>query len=82
MAVGAGRDLLIYGLSGNTAELEVKRLAAVEHGDPVWKVEWDLWGNQVAAATDDGEVHVYKPNLIGEWVEVAWAKAQEPDEET
>ncbi|GIL73348.1 hypothetical protein Vretifemale_3537 [Volvox reticuliferus] len=71
LAVGSGCDLIIYSLSGDTAALQVEQLALLEHNDAVWKVEWDLWGNRVAAATDGQEVHVYTPNLIGQWVKSA-----------
>ncbi|EFJ41721.1 hypothetical protein VOLCADRAFT_110056 [Volvox carteri f. nagariensis] len=81
LAVGSGRDLLIYSLSGDTSALKVEQLEALEHDDAVWKVEWDLWGNQVAAATEGQEVHVYKPNLVGEWVELAWVRGREPEEQ-
>ncbi|GFR40530.1 hypothetical protein Agub_g1100, partial [Astrephomene gubernaculifera] len=79
LAVGAGRELLIYSLSGDTAALEVEQLAVIDHDDAVWKVEWDLWGNQVAAATDGQQVHIYKPNLVGEWNKLAWIQGQETE---
>ncbi|GLC39715.1 hypothetical protein PLESTM_000932000 [Pleodorina starrii] len=81
LAVGAGRGLLIYSLAGDTASLQVEQLAALEHAEAVWKVEWDLWGNQVAAATEGQEVHVYKPNLVGAWVELASVRGQGPEEQ-
>ncbi|KXZ56904.1 hypothetical protein GPECTOR_1g815 [Gonium pectorale] len=79
LALGAGRDLLVYGLSGDTAALEAEHLASLVHDDTVWKVEWDLWGNQVAAATDGQQVHVYKPDLVGSWVKVVWVQGQAPE---
>ncbi len=79
LAVGAGRDLVIFSLSGDTSALVATQLAAIEHDDAVWKVEWDLWGNQVAAATDGQQVHVYKPDLVGSWVKLAWVQGHEPE---
>ncbi|PNG99259.1 hypothetical protein TSOC_014969, partial [Tetrabaena socialis] len=79
VAVGAGRDLLIFSLSGDTSALRVEQLAALEHEAAVWKVEWDLWGCQVAAATEGQQVHVYKPDLVGAWKKLAWVQGQAPE---
>ncbi|PNW85552.1 hypothetical protein CHLRE_03g192000v5 [Chlamydomonas reinhardtii] len=81
LAVGAGRDMLIFSLSGDTAALQVEQLAALEHDAPVWKVEWDLWGNQVAAATEARQVAVYRPNLVGSWVRQVLVAGQEVEDQ-
>ncbi|KAG2487956.1 hypothetical protein HYH03_013535 [Edaphochlamys debaryana] len=81
LAAGAGRDLLLWSLAGDSAALAVSPLAAMEHEAPVWRVDWDLWGNQIAAATEGQSVFVYKPDLVGAWTRVAWVQGQPPPEE-
>ena len=60
---------------------QVEQLAALEHDAPVWKVEWDLWGNQVAAATEARQVAVYRPNLVGSWVRQVLVAGQEVEDQ-
>ncbi len=40
----------------------------LEHAHPIWRVEWNMLGNWLAASTENSEVCLWRPDLMGEWL--------------
>lgn len=66
-AAGAPGDVGAAAADPVTPPLRAEVLAALDHGADVWRVEWNLTGNCVAAATDDARVCLWKADLVGAW---------------
>lgn len=69
VAVGAGATVHVFGLKGDACRgtMQYELLADLSHAAPVWRVQWDQMGNQLAVSTDDQCVHVYRPDMVGNW---------------
>lgn len=44
-----------------------------EHGDAVWRVEWNATGSLLASSGDDGTVRVWQPDATGTRAPAAWS---------
>jgi nucleoporin SEH1 len=88
----AGRDgvvrvhslrLPVAGSGAAAAGWEVSRVAQLhEHGQQVWRVEWNATGTLLASSADDGTVRVWQPDATGartpRWILRARARTGAP----
>lgn len=68
IAVAAGPTVLLWKLEGPADVLRVDRLARLQHSAGVWRLEWNVLGNWLAASTEAGDVCLWRPDLSGEWL--------------
>ncbi len=61
----------------------MEQIASLEHRGAVWRVEWNLWGTEVAVgvAGSPPEVAVYRPDLVGAFAKQVSLVGEEPGEE-
>lgn len=55
-------------MHGTLRPAQVERVAVLEHSHPVWQVDFNLLGSWLAASTEGGEVCLWRPDLLGEWL--------------
>ncbi len=46
---------------------QVEELAALAHTGMVCRVSWNALGTWLATVVEDSTVHMWRPNLAGEW---------------
>lgn len=71
VATSHGSMVDIFSLTGDTSSLQVELLTSLEHSAPVWKVEFNMLGTCLAAATETNLVHLWKPDFGGKWLLVS-----------
>lgn len=81
LAAAEGATVHVLSLQGAIDALQVERVARLEHGAAVWKVEWNMLGNWLAVGTDDGAVQLWRPNLLDEWALQHTIAAVEPQDD-
>lgn len=68
IAVAHGTTVDVFSLHGDAAAPSVQLHATLPHDAPVWRVEFCRMGTSLAAASDDNKVTVWRPNFVGEWI--------------
>jgi WD40 repeat protein len=68
IALAHGSSVDVFSLQGEAASPSVQRQATLPHSAPVWKVQFNQMGTCLAAATEDNQVTVWRPNFVGEWI--------------
>jgi hypothetical protein len=71
IAASRGASVDIVSLTGDTSSLATELLATLEHSAPVWRLEFNMFGTCLAAATETNLVHLWKPDFVGKWLLVS-----------
>jgi len=67
--------------SGSGGKLEARSvMCQMDHHAEVWRVEWNITGTILASSGDDGNVHLWKAALTGEWKPFSVIQGEEEDE--
>lgn len=82
VAAADGTTVHVVSLHGAIDALQIASVARLEHAADVWKVEWNMLGNWLAVGTDDGAVHLWRPNLLDEWALQHTIAAVDPQEQS
>jgi hypothetical protein len=67
VAIAVGSVVNLYSLQGPVDDLRVDKVAALEHKDEVFSLNWNMTATWLAASTDGNEVCLWRPDLTGEW---------------
>lgn len=59
---------------------QTARPAILNHVSNVWKVEWNLLGNLLAASAEDSSVQLWRANFAAQWSVVSRIQGVEQDE--
>ncbi len=68
IAVAHGTSVDVFGLQGDASAPSVQLQSTLRLDAPVWHVEFNRLGTCLATATEDNQVTVWRPDLVGDWV--------------
>eukprot|EP00955_Chlamydomonas_euryale_P116242 366406-Chlamydomonas_euryale.AAC.5 len=71
VAAARGSAVDIVSLNGDTSSLKTELLTTLQHGEAVWRVEFNMLGTCLATATEANLVHLWKPDFVGRWLLVS-----------
>ena len=60
---------------------QAEEVATLQHSGEVCQVSWSSLGTLLATVTKDSSVHLWRPNLAGEWSLQSRIVASDPDSE-
>ena len=58
---------------------QAEEVATLQHSGEVCQVSWSSLGTLLATVTKDSSVHLWRPNLAGEWSLQSRILASDPD---
>jgi hypothetical protein len=73
LASAHGSRVAVWGLHGDTGSPATELLGCLEHDAAVVKVEFNMLGTCLAAATQARGVHVWRADLVGRWLRLCVA---------
>ncbi|KAK9814583.1 hypothetical protein WJX72_008201 [[Myrmecia] bisecta] len=79
LAVAAGSSVHVWSLRGKADGMEAECIAQLKHAAPVWKLDWNMLGNWLAASSEDSQVSLWRRGLAGDWKLTSRLVAQPPD---
>lgn len=69
IASASGSEVTIWSLAGPLDSIDsLEVVATLPHDSSVWQLGWNMFGNWLAASTNNNMVCLWRPDLAGEWI--------------